>query len=692
MIHSVELELGGKRLIIETGKVAMQANGAVTVRLGDTITLSAVCASDRPVEGQDFFPLTVDYREKSYAAGKIPGGFFKREGRPTEKEILSARIIDRPVRPLFPEGFVNEVQCHNIVLSSDQANDSDILGLIGTSAALYISDIPFSMPIAGVRVGRVGGQFIIFPTFSDLDESDISLTLAGSKDSVTMVEGGGREISEADMIAALAFGHEHIKLIVEKIEELRNKAGKPKMSYTAVIPDENLKNKVFEIATLRLNEYNRIADKDERRNKKRLLKEEVQTGLKEEFPDMDNMISTMFHDIDASAMRRMIVEENRRIDGRGPDEIRQITCEIGVLPRTHGSALFTRGQTQALVVMTLGTKMDAQKIEDLEGESIKSYTLHYNFPSFATGEVRPIRGVGRREVGHGALAERALQPVIPVEEKFPYTMRVVSEILESNGSSSMASVCGGSLALMDGGVPIKSAVAGIAMGLIKEGEKVIVLTDILGDEDHFGDMDFKITGTSKGITAFQMDIKMTGIDLNTMSTALDKAKVARLFILDKMNETISKNREDISMYAPRIISFKIRQDKIGEVIGPGGKMIRSIIEATGAKIDIDDDGTVIVAAVAGEAGLKAQEMIMAIIAEPEIGQVYSGKVRRITNFGAFLEILPGTDGLLHISEIDHSHVARVEDFLKVGDVVEVKVINIDPEGKIRLSRKILTNR
>jgi polyribonucleotide nucleotidyltransferase len=690
MIHKIELELGGKQLQIETGKIALQANGAVTVRLGDTVVLSAVCASDKAIEGQDFFPLSVDYREKTYAAGKIPGGFFKREGRPSEKEILSCRIIDRPIRPLFPEGFRNEVQCHNIVLSADQQNDADILGLIGTSAALAISDIPFNNIIAAARVGRINGQLMINPTFADLEESDINMTIAGSKDSVTMVEGGGREISEADMLSALNFGHEHIKLIVAKIEELHRLAGKTKAPFTSTAIDENLKSKIISMAEARLGEYNRVADKEERRNKKKQLAEEIQAALAEEFPDSELIISTQMTEIDAAVMRRMIVEENRRIDGRGPDDIRQITCEVGILPRTHGSALFTRGQTQALVVITLGTKIDEQRIDDLEGESTKSYMLHYNFPPFATGEVRPMRGVSRREVGHGALAERALQPIIPVEEKFPYTIRIVSDILESNGSSSMASVCGGSLALMDGGVPIKSAVAGVAMGLIKEGEKVIVLTDILGDEDHFGDMDFKVAGTAKGITAFQMDIKMTGIDISTMETAMEKARIARLFILNKMNEVMPASREEISSYAPRIITFKIKVDKIGEVIGPGGKMIRSIIEATGAKIDIEDDGTVLIAAVDGEAGKKAQEMVQAIVEEPEIGKVYSGKVRRITNFGAFVEILPGTDGLLHISEIDHSHVARVEDFLKLGDTVQVKVINIDPEGKIRLSRKVLT--
>jgi polyribonucleotide nucleotidyltransferase len=692
MFTHVELEIGGKTLSIETGKVALQANGAVVVRLGDTVVLSAVCCGDKPIEGQDFFPLTIDYREKTYAAGKIPGGFFKREGRPSEKEILSMRVVDRPIRPLFPEGFFFEVQCHNVVLSSDLQNDADILGLTGTSAALAISDVPFTTTLAGVRVGRVDGQFVINPTFDELDESDINLTVAGSAESITMVEGGGKEIPEADMVAALAFGHEHIKTIVEKIEELKKLAGKPKFEYTPITVDETLKAKVTESVESRLNEFNRVADKDERRTKKKLLEEEVQQALAEEFPESEGTIAGIIHDVDAALMRRMIVDENRRIDGRLPDEIRPITCEVGVLPRTHGSALFTRGQTQALVTLTLGTKIDEQRIDDLEGESTKSYMLHYNFPPFSTGEVRPIRGVSRREVGHGALAERALQPVIPVEGRFPYTIRIVSDILESNGSSSMASVCGGSLALMDGGVPTKAAVAGVAMGLIKEGDKVVVLTDILGDEDHFGDMDFKVTGTSQGITAFQMDIKITGLDLETMAQALESARVGRLFILDKMNTVISESRDKLSEYAPRIITLQIKTDKIGEVIGPGGKTIRSIVDATGAKIDIDDDGTVIIASVDSAAGEKAAEMIKAIVEEPEIGKVYLGTVRRITNFGAFLEILPGTDGLLHISEIDHSHVARVEDFMKLGDKVEVKVIAIDPEGKIRLSRKVLLKR
>ncbi|UCD16952.1 MAG: polyribonucleotide nucleotidyltransferase [Candidatus Zixiibacteriota bacterium] len=689
MMHNIELEIEGKKLTIETGKVAKQANGAVTVRLGDTMILSAVVATDKPIEGRDFFPLTVDYREKTYAAGKIPGGFFKREGRPSEKEVLSCRIIDRPIRPLFPDGYFNEVQCHNIVLSADQENDADILGLIGTSAALVISDIPFTAAIAGVRIGRIAGKFIAFPSFMELDESDINLTVAGSKDSITMVEGGSREVSEEDMIAALEFGHEQIRKIIAKIDELQGNAGKEKTEFTPIEIDANLEAKVTELAQTRLGEYNRIGDKDERHTRKHQLSEEIQEALAEEFPDSEGIIGNLIHDLDAEIMRNMIVQENHRIDGRGLDDVRPISCEVGILPRTHGSALFTRGQTQALVTMTLGTKIDEQRIDDLEGESTKSYMLHYNFPSFSVGEVRPIRGVSRREIGHGALAERSLQPVIPVEDRFPYTIRLVSDILESNGSSSMASVCGGSLALMDGGAPIKEAVAGVAMGLIKEDEKVFILTDILGDEDHFGDMDFKVAGTAQGITAFQMDIKTSGIDLQTMAMAMEKAKKARLHILDQMNATIPKSREQLSVYAPRILTMKIKVDKIGEVIGPGGKTIRGIIEATGAKIDIDDDGTVLIASVDGAAGEKAMKMIEELTEEAEIGKVYNGKVRRIATFGAFVEILPGTDGLLHISEIDHTRVERVEEYFRVGDRVEVKVINIDPEGKIRLSRKAL---
>ncbi|UCE23525.1 MAG: polyribonucleotide nucleotidyltransferase [Candidatus Zixiibacteriota bacterium] len=689
MSHKIEFEIGGRPMIIETGSLATQANGAVTVRYGDSMVVSTVCAETEPKEGFDFFPLTVEYREKSYAAGKIPGGFFKREGRPSEKEILSARIIDRTIRPLFPEDFKGETQCINYIISHDQMNDTDIMAINGTSAAIAVSDVPIEKTVAGVRVGRIDGQLIINPTIPQLEESDIYITLSGSKDAVTMVEGGGREVPEAELVDALMFGHEHIKMIVEKIEELRAQCGKEKFEYTPVIIDESLKAKVIELVGDRLDRFNRIADKDERRTEKKNMTDEIVEALAEEFEESEKDIKEIIHDLDSETMRRMIVDENLRIDGREPDDIRELRSEVGYLPRAHGSGLFTRGQTQALVAVTLGTKIDEQRLDELEGESTKSYMLHYNFPPFSTGETKPIRGTSRREVGHGALAERAILPVVPVEDSFPYTIRIVSDIMESNGSSSMASVCGGSLALMDAGVPIKAAVGGIAMGLIKEGEKVIILTDILGDEDHFGDMDFKVTGTTEGVTAIQMDIKITGLDIDTMRMALDKARTARLKIIEHMTATIPKHREQLSEYAPRIITLKIPQSKIGDVIGPGGKIIRGIIEETGAKIDIDDDGTVLIATIDGEAGRKAKERIEALVEEAEIGKTYDGVVRRVTNFGAFVEIIPGTDGLVHISELDTSRVNRVEDICRVGDRIKVKVIDIDPEGKIRLSRRAL---
>jgi polyribonucleotide nucleotidyltransferase len=689
MVHKVELELGGRTLVIETGKMAKQANGAVTVRFGDSMVISTVCAMTEPKIGQDFFPLTVEYREKSYAAGKIPGGFFKREGRPSEKEILSARIIDRPIRPLFPDDFRGETQCITYVISHDQKNDTDILGLIGTSAAIAVSDIPISKTIAGVRVGRIDGQLVINPEIPSLEECDVYITMAGSADSITMVEGGGREVTEEELIKALTFGHDHIKQICAKIEELRSKCGKPKFTYTPVSTDPAVVARVTEMTGGKFSEFNRIADKDTRREKKKEFEKSVKEALATEFPEKEGMIGNILHDLDSDAMRSMILNEGKRIDGRSVDDIREITCETGVLPRAHGSSLFTRGQTQALVAVTLGTKMDEQRLDELEGESTKSYMLHYNFPPFSTGETKMIRGTSRREIGHGALAERALLPVIPNETSFPYTVRVVSDILESNGSSSMASVCGASLAMMDCGVPIKTAVAGIAMGLIKSDDKVAILTDILGDEDHFGDMDFKVAGSSTGVTAIQMDIKITGLDLETMRKALDRARVARLKILDKMNATISKHRDQLSEYAPRIITIKINPAKIGELIGPGGKVIRAICEETGAKIDIEDDGTVLIATVDGDAGRAALARVEAIVAEPEMGKVYNGIVRRTTDFGAFVEIMPGTDGLIHISELDLNRVKRVEDIVRVGDRVDVKVINIDQDGKVRLSRKAL---
>ena len=689
MINKVEFELGGRTMTIETGRLAKQANGAVTVRFGDSMVVSTVCSGTEPRLGFDFFPLTVEYREKSYAAGKIPGGFFKREGRPSEKEVLSARGIDRPIRPLFPDDFQSETQCITYVVSHDQKNDTDVLAMVGTGAALAISDVPFQKTVAGVRVGRREGEFIVNPMIQDLEDCDIYITMAGSADSIAMIEGGAREVPEADLIEAIQFGHEHIKTIVAKIDELKAACGKETYEYTPVVTDESLTKKVTDIVGSRLDEFNHIADKETRRNEKKKLAKEIVEALAEEFPENEKDIGTIIHDIDSRSMRDMILKEGKRIDGRNPDDIREITCDVGYLPRAHGSALFTRGQTQALVAVTLGTKFDEQRLDELEGESTKSYMLHYNFPPFSTGETKPIRGTSRREIGHGALAERALFPVIPAETGFPYTLRVVSDVMESNGSSSMASVCGSSLALMDAGVPIKTAIAGIAMGLIKEDDNVVILTDILGDEDHFGDMDFKVTGSSDGITAIQMDIKMTGLDVAIMEQALQKARQARLFILDKMNATISKHRDQLSEFAPRIITIKINPSKIGEVIGPGGKIIRGIVEETGAKVDIEDDGTVLISSVEAAAGIKAREIIESIVEEPEIGKVYPGVVRRVAPFGVFVEILPGTDGLVHVSELGNGHIRKVEDAYRVGDRFDVKVINIDNEGKVRLSQKVL---
>jgi len=689
MPHKVEIEIGGRTLTIGTGHLAKQANGAVTVQYGESMVISSVCADKEPRLGFDFFPLTVEYREKSYAAGKIPGGFFKREARPSEKEILSARAIDRPIRPLFPDDFMGETQCITYVVSHDQQNDTDILAMNGTAAALAISDVPFEKTIAGVKVGRIDGQFVINPTIENLTESDINITMVGSADAILMVEGGGSEITEDDLVDALAFGHDYIKQIVAKIEELKAEVGKPTFEYTPVSIDDALKARVIEMVGNRVAECNREMDKNLRKDAKKKLTDEIIEALKEEFEESAGDIKSIVHDLDSESSRRMILDEKKRLDGRGADEVRQITCEAGFLPRAHGSAIFTRGQTQALVAVTLGTKIDEQRLDELEGESRKSYMLHYNFPPFSVGETRPIRGTSRREVGHGALAERALLPVIPQEDGFPYTVRIVSEVLESNGSSSMASVCAGSLSLMDAGVPIKAPVAGIAMGLIKEDNNVVVLTDILGDEDHFGDMDFKVTGTAEGVTAIQMDIKITGLDLEIMREALRKARTARLFILDRMNETISVHRDQLSKYAPRIIMLKIPQSKIGDVIGPGGKIIRGIIEETGAKIDIEDDGSVLIATPDAEAGNAARERILALTEEAEIGKIYDGIVRRVTAFGAFVEIIPGTDGLVHISELALDRVRRVEDVCNVGDRLQVKVIDIDGDGKVRLSHKVL---
>ncbi len=689
MVVKKQIEFNGQPFIIETGKLAKQANGAAWVQLGDTVVLAAVVMDDKPAENRDFFPLTVDYREKAYAAGKIPGGFFKREGKPSENEILSARLIDRSIRPLFDKQFRNEIQMNVWVLSADKVNDADVLGITAASVALGLSDIPFKNPIAGVRVACLDGRLIANPTFEELEQSNIDLVIAASAESIIMVEGEAQEISEEEMVRALSFGHEEIRKIIALQDQIVSESGKEKKTMPQAESLDELRKEVVVLCSQELETLIRIPEKSARREGIQALAEKIKTALAEKYPEKETAIMEFLHETEKTAMRRMVLTENKRLDGRNPDQIRDISIEVGILPRAHGSALFTRGQTQALAAATLGTKIDEQRIEELEGEFRKTYMLHYNFPSFSTGEVKPNRGVSRREVGHGNLAERALKPMIPGDKIFPYTLRIVSDVLESNGSSSMATVCAGSLSLMDAGVPVKAAVAGIAMGLIKEGERIAILTDILGDEDHLGDMDFKVAGTRSGITAFQMDIKIAGISTEIMRDALDRAKKARQFLLDKMAAVIDQPRSELSRYAPRILSIKIPVDSIGKVIGPGGKNIREIIERTGAAIDISDDGTVIVASVDPEAGEKAAGIIRDMTAEVEIGAVYSGRVKRIMKFGAFVEVLPGKEGLVHISELDHKRVGRVEDVVRIGDEVKVKVIKIDNEGRVDLSRKAL---
>jgi polyribonucleotide nucleotidyltransferase len=687
MSNSLSIDLGERALKIETGRMAKQANGTAVVQYGETVIMATAVASRDPVENRGFFPLSVEYREKAYAAGKIPGGFFKREGRPSEKEVLSARLIDRPIRPLFPKNYNHEVQVVVTVLSADKENDADVLGTIGASTALSLSDIPFEGPIAAVRVGRIGGNFIVNPTFSQLEQSSINVVVAASEEAIAMVEGEAFEISESDLVEALTFGHNEIKKIIEMQNTLVKKAGRKKKPVEEPEIDDALRKRVVDKAEKYFSKTLRIQKKQERSEAIAQDLKDLQEALAETYPEQESLIGEIFYDTEKEIMRKMILDEKVRIDGRGYDEIRDISCEIAVLPRTHGSALFTRGETQSLTVTTLGTKVDEQKIEGLDGASWKTYMLHYNFPSFSVGEVRPFRGPSRREIGHGNLAERALKPVIPSEEIFPYTIRIVSDILESNGSSSMATVCAGSLSMMDAGVPVKDAVAGIAMGLVKEGDQVAILTDILGDEDHLGDMDFKVAGTRKGITAFQMDIKISGVSAELLTNALEKANHARMKILDIMDQTIPRSRQDLSPYAPRIFSMRIDTDDIGLVIGPGGKMIREIIEKSGAEINIENDGFVQIASADVQSCKMAQEMIEALVQKPEIGKVYKGKVKKITNFGAFLEILPGKEGLLHISEIAPHRVNRVEDHMKLGDEIEVKLMKISPEGKLDLSRK-----
>jgi polyribonucleotide nucleotidyltransferase len=688
MIEKFEIKLGEETLAIETGRMAKQADGACSVRLGGTVVLvTAVCSKDIR-EDIDFFPLTVEYQEKTYAAGKIPGGFFKREGRPSEKEILTARLIDRPVRPLFPKGFVNEIQIMAIVLSSDGANDSDVLAMIGASCALTLSDIPFAGPIGALRVGRIDGKFVINPTFAELERSDLDLIVAGRRSGTLMVESESKELDEGVILDAINFGQEHLQTLIELQEKIAKKCGREKRNVEFRKADEELLGKVKAAALTRLNEINKLNTKEQREESLDLLSKELIASMATEgSPYTEKDVRGALIEVEKETVRRFIIGEKKRVDGRRFDEIRPITCEVGVLPRTHGSSLFTRGQTQSLSVTTLGTSADEQMVDALEGEMQKSFMLHYNFPPFSVGEVRPVRGPGRREIGHGALAERALKAVMPDKEKFPYTVRVVSDILESNGSSSMATVCASSLSLMDAGVPIKKPVSGIAIGLVAEGGEAVLLADIGGVEDHYGDMDFKVAGTTEGITALQMDLKMQGITSEVIRKALGMGKTARLFILDKMAQTIAKPKENVSEYAPRLATLKINPEKIGELIGPGGKVVKKIIQETGVTIDIDDDGTVQVGSTDEAALAKALEIIKRITEEPEVGKIYHGKITRLMAFGAFCEILPGKEGLIHVSELSDKYVKSVEDEVKVGDEVTVKLIKIDDQGRLNLSRK-----
>jgi polyribonucleotide nucleotidyltransferase len=690
-MHTRNISIGRHPLSLETGRLAKQADGAVVVRAGDTMVLVTACASPAAREGIDFLPLTVDYREYTYASGRIPGGFFKREGKPSEKEVLTSRLIDRPIRPLFPSGWRHETQIIALVLSADSENDSDILAITGASAALALSSIPFTRSIAGVRIGHVDGEFVVNPTFEERKRSRLDLVVAGSRDAIVMVEAGAKEVTEEEMVRALEIAHAAIKDIVSGIDALAAEAGQPKTAVTRKEIGKQFYREVEEKILVPLTEAMRIRGKLENYSRVDQVLEDLIASFPEEEVERRVEAKAIFKELKEKVLRDEILEHGKRLDGRGFDEIRSINIEVGVLPRVHGSTVFTRGETQALVTATLGTAEDMQKIEMVDGEQWKRFMLHYNFPPFSVGEVAFLRGPGRREVGHGALAERAVVPMVPAEDKFPYTIRVVSDILESNGSSSMASICGASLAMMDAGVPLKAPVAGVAMGLVMDEQtgRYAVLTDIAGAEDHYGDMDFKVAGTAEGITALQMDIKVSGITTEIMRKALEQARRGRLFILEKMQATLDRPREGVSTYAPRIVTIRIPVDKIRDVIGPGGKMIRSIIERTGVKIDVEDDGRVNVASADEASAAKAIGIIQELTATPELNKTYMGKVQRITDFGAFVEIMPGVDGLLHISEIAHYRVKEVRDELKEGDQVMVKVINIDPSGKIRLSRKAL---
>jgi len=683
-----EIQIGSRRISIETGKLAKQADGSVVVRSGDTVVLVTACHAANPREGIDFLPLTVDYREYTYASGRIPGGFFKREGKPPEKEVLTSRLIDRPIRPLFAAGWNYETQIISLLLSADKENDADVLAITGASAALALSEIPFEKTIAGVRVGIVNGNVVINPTYAERKESSLDLIVAGSADGILMVEAGAKEVTEQQVVGALEAAHAAIKQLVAAIDELKKASGKKKLTVAGKPVDQQFHKTVHDKSFGPLGDAMRILNKLESYSRVDDVLEDLLEALDEE---QHAQAKHIFHEMQEQVLRDEVLNKGHRLDGRKFDEIRPIWTEAGILPRVHGSVVFTRGETQALVTCTLGTADDEQKVEHVSGEFYKRFMLHYNFPPFSVGETGRFTGPGRREIGHGALAERALSPVVPGEEKFAYTVRLVSDILESNGSSSMASVCGGSMAMMDAGVPIKAPVAGIAMGLIMDEKsgKWAVLSDIAGAEDHYGDMDFKVAGTAQGITALQMDIKVTGITSEIMAKALEQARAGRMHILAEMAKTLSASRTNMSMFAPRIITIKIPVDKIRDVIGPGGKMIRSIIERTGVKIDVEDDGRVNVASADGESAQKAIGIIQELTATPELNKTYMGKVQRITDFGAFVEIMPGTDGLLHVSEIANHRVKDVRDELKEGQQILVKVINIDPTGKIRLSRKAL---
>ena len=681
--------IGNDLIQFSTGILAKQADGAVVVSCGETIVFSSAVASKKVVEGQDFFPLTVDYREKHYSAGKIPGGFIKREGRPSDKEILTSRLADRPIRPLFPDDFVNEVQIIIYVLSADREHQPDILAINAASAALSISGIPFKGPVGAVRVGRVDGQWIVNPSFQEMENSDIDLVVAGTRKAVTMIEGQAKNLSEDAMIQAVEFAHENIIKLCEIQEELKNACGKPLMNYTPKQGDKELEKVIRDKYFTAVENFKEYTEKKAREDAKDAIITAITNDLKEQFPDTIALVPEIVDAMDAEVIRSRILDEGSRPDGRGLNNIRPIDIMVGILPRAHGSALFTRGQTQSLGIVTLGTGADSQRIDsiDLLEESYKRFMLHYYFPPFSTGEVGRVGGVGRREIGHGMLAERAIEYAIPDETVFPYTIRVVSEVLESNGSSSMATVCAGSLALFNAGVPMKDQVAGIAMGLVLEGERYAILSDIQGIEDHLGDMDFKVAGTATGITAFQMDIKIEGITTEIMRKALEQAKEGRLYILEKMNSVISQPAQELSPHAPKIAVMKIEIEKIGEVIGPGGRVIKKIIEETGAEINIEQDGTIFISANEQSAIDKAQQAIKGLIEEVEVGTIYKGVVKRITDFGAFVEVLPGKQGLVHISKLDFNRVEKVKDVLNEGDEVMVKVISIDDQGRINLSRK-----